>query len=123
MTREFNTVGVVGLGTMGAGIVEVFARNGVDVVAVEIDDAALERGRATLAGSTDRAVAKGKLAPADRDALLARVAFAVGIERAGRRRPGGRGGARAAGPQAADLRRARPGLQARRRSWPPTPRR
>ena len=61
MAREFDSVGVVGLGTMGAGIVEVFARNGVDVVAVEITEAALERGRATLTGSTDRAVAKGKL--------------------------------------------------------------
>jgi 3-hydroxybutyryl-CoA dehydrogenase len=78
VTREFNTVGVIGLGTMGAGIVEVFARNGVDVVAVEIDDAALDRGRANLTGSTDRAVARGKLAPADRDALLGRVRFAVG---------------------------------------------
>ncbi len=48
MAREFTSVGVVGLGTMGAGIVEVFARNGIDVVAVEISEAALERGRATL---------------------------------------------------------------------------
>ena len=39
VAREINTVGVVGLGTMGAGIVEVFARNGVDVVAVEISEA------------------------------------------------------------------------------------
>ncbi|MEV0273939.1 3-hydroxybutyryl-CoA dehydrogenase [Hamadaea sp. NPDC050747] len=74
-----NTVGVVGLGTMGAGIVEVFARNGLAVVAVEISDAALDRGRANLTGSTDRAVAKGKLAPEDRDALLARVDFQVGL--------------------------------------------
>ncbi|BCL13621.1 3-hydroxyacyl-CoA dehydrogenase family protein [Micromonospora sagamiensis] len=79
MAREFTSVGVVGLGTMGAGIVEVFARNGVDVVAVEIAEDALERGRATLTRSTDRAVAKGKLAPADRDALLGRVNFAVGL--------------------------------------------
>src|ERR1044071_9307665 len=35
MGHEISTVGVVGLGTMGAGIVEVFARNGVDVVAIE----------------------------------------------------------------------------------------
>jgi 3-hydroxybutyryl-CoA dehydrogenase len=76
---EINTVGVVGLGTMGAGIVEVFARNGLDVVAVEVSQEALERGRANLAGSTDRAVAKGKLDPADRDALLARVSFRVGL--------------------------------------------
>ncbi|MFE9691389.1 3-hydroxyacyl-CoA dehydrogenase family protein [Micromonospora sp. NPDC005806] len=80
MAREFTSVGVVGLGTMGAGIVEVFARNGIDVVAVEISAAALERGRATLTGSTDRAVAKGKLAEADRDALLARVDFQVGLD-------------------------------------------
>ncbi|MER7335490.1 MULTISPECIES: 3-hydroxybutyryl-CoA dehydrogenase [unclassified Micromonospora] len=79
MAREFTSVGVVGLGTMGAGIVEVFARNGVDVVAVEISEAALERGRATLTGSTDRAVAKGKLAEADRDALLSRVDWQVGL--------------------------------------------
>lgn len=79
MTREFASVGVVGLGTMGAGIVEVFARNGIDVVAVEVTEAALERGRATLTGSTDRAVAKGKLAAADRDALLARVSWQVGL--------------------------------------------
>ncbi|MFG2104510.1 3-hydroxyacyl-CoA dehydrogenase family protein [Micromonospora echinaurantiaca] len=80
MAREFSSVGVVGLGTMGAGIVEVFARNGIDVVAVEISDAALERGRTTLTGSTDRAVARGKLAEADRDALLARVDWQVGLD-------------------------------------------
>ncbi|MFU8873437.1 3-hydroxyacyl-CoA dehydrogenase family protein [Micromonospora sp. SL4-19] len=80
MAREFTRVGVVGLGTMGAGIVEVFARNGIDVVAVEISSAALERGRVTLTGSTDRAVAKGKLAEADRDALLSRVDFQVGLD-------------------------------------------
>ncbi|MFC8616998.1 3-hydroxyacyl-CoA dehydrogenase family protein [Micromonospora purpureochromogenes] len=80
MAREFTSVGVVGLGTMGAGIVEVFARNGIDVVAVEISAAALERGRVTLTGSTDRAVAKGKLAEADRDALLSRVTFQVGLD-------------------------------------------
>ncbi|MDI5942075.1 3-hydroxybutyryl-CoA dehydrogenase, partial [Micromonospora sp. DH15] len=80
MAREFTSVGVVGLGTMGAGIVEVFARNGIDVVAVEVSEAALDRGRANLTGSTDRAVARGKLAEADRDALLARVDFQVGLD-------------------------------------------
>ncbi len=79
MAREFSSVGVVGLGTMGAGIVEVFARSGLDVVAVEVNDAALEHGRATLTGSTDRAVAKGKLSAGDRDALLGRIRFVVGL--------------------------------------------
>src|SRR3989440_7735170 len=79
VAREFRTVGVVGLGTMGAGIVEVFARNGIAVHAVEISDTALERGRATLTGSTDRAVAKGKLSPADRDALLAQIRWTTAM--------------------------------------------
>lgn len=80
MAREINTVGVVGLGTMGAGIVEVFARNGLAVVAVEINETALERGRATLTASTDRALAKGKLSAPERDELLARVDFQVGLD-------------------------------------------
>jgi 3-hydroxybutyryl-CoA dehydrogenase len=79
MAREINKVGVVGLGTMGAGIVEVLARTGIEVVAVEADDAGLERGRAAIIGSTDRAVAKGKLSAEDRDALLARITFAPGL--------------------------------------------
>ena len=66
MAREFSKVGVVGLGTMGAGIVEVFARNGLDVVGGRG-----RRGRARarprhLQHSTDRAVARGKLTPRTR---------------------------------------------------------
>jgi 3-hydroxybutyryl-CoA dehydrogenase len=79
VAREFRTVGVVGLGTMGAGIAEVFARNGIDVLATEVDGAALDRGRATLTRSVDRAMARGKLTEADRTALLDRVTFAVGM--------------------------------------------
>ncbi|TMM38717.1 MAG: 3-hydroxyacyl-CoA dehydrogenase family protein [Actinobacteria bacterium] len=79
MAREFSSVGVIGLGTMGAGIVEVFARSGLNVVAVEVDDVALERGRATLTGSTDRALARGKLTEAERDELLGRIRFVVGL--------------------------------------------
>jgi 3-hydroxybutyryl-CoA dehydrogenase len=80
VAREFRSVGVVGLGTMGAGIVEVFARNGIEVHAVEVNEAALEHGRATLTGSTDRAIARGKLTESDRDALLSRVGFHVGLD-------------------------------------------
>ena len=73
MARRFSTIGVVGLGTMGAGIVEVFARAGLPVVGVEPDAAAVQRGRGHLTTSTDRAVARGRLTESDRDALLARV--------------------------------------------------
>src|SRR5438045_1615260 len=79
VARDFRTVGVVGLGTMGAGIVEVFARNGIAVRAVEVNETALERGRATMTGSTDRAVAKGKLSASDRDALLSQIRWTTAM--------------------------------------------
>ncbi len=79
MARDFSTVGVIGLGTMGAGIVEVFARNGIDVVAVEVDAAALERGKGVLAKSTDRAVSRGKLSEEDAAALHGRVTYATDL--------------------------------------------
>lgn len=80
MGREISSVGVVGLGTMGTGIVEVLARTGIDVHAVEVNEAALERGRTKLTGSTQRAVERGKLAPADRDALLSRITYATTLD-------------------------------------------
>lgn len=75
MAREFSTVGVVGLGTMGSGIAEVFARNGRDVIAVEVDDTSVQRGRGHIEHSTQRAVERGKLQEAERDALLARIRY------------------------------------------------
>lgn len=75
MGREFNKVGVVGLGTMGAGIAEVFARFGKSVVGFEIDEAALERGRGHLENSTGRALKRGRITEEARNELLGRVTF------------------------------------------------
>ena len=75
MAREFAVVGVVGLGTMGAGIAEVLARSELNVVAVEVDAAAVGRGREHIEASTARAVAGGKLSDAERVDLLARIEF------------------------------------------------
>ncbi len=80
MARELSRVGVVGLGTMGAGIVEVFARSGLDVTGIEVDDAALQRGRAHIEHSTSRAVERGKLSADDRAALLGRITFTTKLE-------------------------------------------
>jgi len=79
-TREFTTIGVVGLGTMGAGIAEVFARNGFSVVGVEVNEESLERGRQHLENSTARAVSRGKLSEEDQQALVGRVAFTTSIK-------------------------------------------
>jgi 3-hydroxybutyryl-CoA dehydrogenase len=73
VAREFSKVGVVGLGTMGAGIAEVLARSGVDVVGIEVDEPALDRARGHLASSTARAVKKGKLTEDEVTALLGRI--------------------------------------------------
>ncbi len=75
MPREFSTVGVIGVGTMGAGIVEVFARNGIDVVAVEVDEAAATKSRGILEHSTARAVSRGKLTAAQESELHGRISY------------------------------------------------
>ncbi len=80
MGRPFSTVGVIGLGTMGAGIAEVLARSGLDVVAVEKDGDALARGRGQIEGSTGRAVQRGKLTADEQAELLGRIAFGTEVE-------------------------------------------
>ena len=67
------TVGVIGAGTMGNGIAQACATSGVDAMMVDVSDAALDKGRAAIAGSLERLVKKDKLASPDRDAALARV--------------------------------------------------
>ncbi len=77
--REFRSIGVIGLGTMGAGIAEVFARNGYQVVGVELTDESLERGRQHVQHSTDRAVKRGKLSAEDQRELVGRVTFTTNL--------------------------------------------
>jgi len=67
------TVGIIGAGTMGNGIAQVAAVAGLDVVMIDVADAALKKGVATLTGSLARLVEKGKVDAAARDAALARI--------------------------------------------------
>ena len=80
MSREFSTIGVVGLGTMGAGIAEVFARNGYAVVGVEQNDEQLVRGRAHVQHSTDRALKRGKLTEDEQKAIFDRLTLTTSLE-------------------------------------------
>ncbi|MGH3847084.1 MAG: 3-hydroxyacyl-CoA dehydrogenase family protein, partial [Pseudonocardiaceae bacterium] len=75
MAGQVKTVGVVGVGTMGAGIAEVLARTGLEVVAVEVDADGVARGRGHLEHSTGRALERGKLDEKSRRELLDRIRF------------------------------------------------
>ena len=79
-SRTFRTIGVIGLGTMGAGIGEVFARNGFDVIGVEVGEDALERGRQHLEHSTGRAVKRGKMTEAEQAELIGRITFSTSLK-------------------------------------------
>lgn len=80
MAREINTVGVVGFGTMGAGIVEVLARTGLSVKVVEVDAAGVERGLGHLEHSTKRAVKREKLTADENAALHGRVTTSLDLQ-------------------------------------------
>jgi 3-hydroxybutyryl-CoA dehydrogenase len=66
-------VGVIGGGLMGSGIAEVCARSGVDVTVVEADEERVERSRAAIERSLDRAVRSGKVSEEDKAAALDRL--------------------------------------------------
>ncbi|ACY99429.1 3-hydroxyacyl-CoA dehydrogenase family protein [Thermomonospora curvata] len=74
---SFSKAGVVGLGTMGAGIAEVLARGGLAVVGIEINDEALARGRGHVENSTGRAVKRGKLTEEAKQQILDRITFST----------------------------------------------
>ncbi|MHB8948595.1 MAG: 3-hydroxybutyryl-CoA dehydrogenase [Rhodoferax sp.] len=70
---EINTVGIIGAGTMGNGIAQACAVSGIKVIMVDISEAAVAKGMATVAGSLERLLKKEKITVAERDAALARI--------------------------------------------------
>jgi 3-hydroxybutyryl-CoA dehydrogenase len=70
---EVRTVGVVGLGTMGAGIAQVCVQAGVDTVGVEVSADLAGRARGRIEHYLSRGVEKGRLSAEERDAALARL--------------------------------------------------
>ena len=72
-------LGVVGGGQMGAGIAEVAARGSTDVLVMEANAELAERSLQRISHSLDRAVERGKLESADRDATLARISFTTDL--------------------------------------------
>ena len=70
---SITTVGIIGAGTMGNGIAQACATSGIQVVMVDISEAAVAKGIATVASSLERLLKKEKITAADRDAALARI--------------------------------------------------
>ena len=76
-------IGVVGAGTMGSGIAQVFAQAGFDVQVVDAAAGALDRARSSMEKSLGRFVEKGRLAADERDAIIGRISGATSIDALG----------------------------------------
>ena len=74
------TIAVVGAGQMGNGIAHVAALSGYPVTMIDVADAALDKGRATIAGNMERQVKKGVLDAPARDAALSRIATSTKLD-------------------------------------------
>ena len=70
---EVRKVGVVGLGTMGAGIAQVCVQAGVETVGREVSEELADRARERIAHYLGRGVEKGRLTPEEKDAALERL--------------------------------------------------
>ena len=73
MTSRITTVGIIGAGTMGNGIAQACATSGIQVIMVDINQAAVDKGLATIAASLDRLIKKEKITEADKAAALGRI--------------------------------------------------
>ena len=77
---QIKRVGVIGAGTMGNGIAQVFAQSGYEVHLVDSVAPALDRARGTIEKSLGRFVEKGKLKAEDRDATLGRLSTGTDVQ-------------------------------------------
>jgi 3-hydroxybutyryl-CoA dehydrogenase len=78
---DITTIGVVGAGTMGGGIAQVFAQAGFAVRLVDVAEPLLDRARRGVEKSLDLFVNKGKVSGEDRDAALGRLTTATALDR------------------------------------------
>lgn len=82
MIAQYERVAVIGAGTMGNGIAHLFAQNGYSVTLIDVSEAALERGLATISKNLDRMVKKEKITTEDKEATLGRITQSTSIAEA-----------------------------------------
>ena len=80
---EIKTIGIAGSGTMGNGIAHVAARAGYQVVLMDVQQEALDRGLATISQNLDREVAKNKLSSSEKSEAIARITLTTDLTRLG----------------------------------------
>jgi len=71
---------VIGAGTMGNGIAHISAQFGYDVTIVDVNDAALERGKATIEKNLARQVTKGTLSEEQKNETVGRITLSINLE-------------------------------------------
>ena len=77
---EIKKVLVIGAGQMGSGIAQVIAQNGLEVIIRDIKDEFVQKGIKGIAKNLDKAIEKGKLAAADKEAIMGRITGAVELD-------------------------------------------
>jgi 3-hydroxybutyryl-CoA dehydrogenase len=77
---SINKVGVIGCGLMGSGIVQVTAQAGFDTIVIEANEELLQRGLGRVRQALEGLVEKSKLDAKTKDATLARIHGAVGLD-------------------------------------------
>jgi 3-hydroxybutyryl-CoA dehydrogenase len=77
--EEIRTVGVVGAGSMGTGIIQVAAQSGFEVKAVDVDDATCARAAKSIAKILERLVAKEKITEEQKKQVLGRISFSTDV--------------------------------------------
>jgi 3-hydroxybutyryl-CoA dehydrogenase len=77
---EIRTVGVVGLGTMGAGIAQVSVQSGHETFGRDVSEELNERAQATIERYLSRAVEKGRMSEADKESALARLSLTTSLD-------------------------------------------